>query len=136
MLSRDLYIRSRAPVQSYIVPFIADLHQCVLLWDLWFKYAISICPSISLRFAIYRILRLSKIIEPLDVSDKVWLCQVGKDIHEKSSYGTSIKDSSGKRSCNGLYVASRSPICFQNSSGSQHNNNNVSFYFNVTIQSI
>jgi hypothetical protein len=51
-------------------------------------------------------------IEPLDVTDKVWLCQVGKDIHEESGYGTSVKGSSGKRSCNGLYATARSAFCF------------------------
>ena len=53
------------------------------------------------------------------LADQVWLCQVGKNVHEEGGYGTSVKSGIGKRSCNGLHATSGSEICFQNTSGMQ-----------------
>lgn len=47
----------------------------------------------------------------LYVIDKVGFSEVGKDVHEESSNGTSVKGCIRERSCNGLHASSRSEIC-------------------------
>ena len=54
---------------------------------------------------------------PLVIADKICFCQIGKYVHEKSGYGTSVYGTSEQGSSTGVYVASGCEICLQNSSG-------------------
>lgn len=54
---------------------------------------------------------LNKTKTELYVVDKVGFGEVGKNVHEESSNGTSIKGFIGERSRNGLHASSRSEIC-------------------------
>lgn len=51
------------------------------------------------------------------ISDKVWLCETCKNVHEESGDGTTVQRDDGEGFILGLYAAARSQICLQNSSG-------------------
>lgn len=53
----------------------------------------------------------------LITADKIFVCQISKDVHEKSCYGTSIHGTSEQRSSFGVYATSGCEICLQNASG-------------------